>query len=126
MNFDAKNPLIMNTRRTVLGHALNRGVALTVVDKPSAPGEVDQQTAELLFKKKIATTSEDFRPTAEAPISEDEAKLTSPRKKTSGSHKPSDKPTEAAAGQTSAASGSNDHATDKSKSGSDPEKKKTD
>lgn len=115
MNFDAKNPLVMNSRRTVLGHALNRGQVLTVVKDPKATGEVDDQTANLLFAKKLAVPQDAFRPTAEMPADEDDSLTSSKGKAKSEGHKSKQKSDDRAEHQTSAASGSKDHDDKKSK-----------
>lgn len=51
---DLNRPLVMAQAKTVLGHALPKGHPLTVVDEPSAPGEVDQAMAKRLHASKLA------------------------------------------------------------------------
>ena len=63
MTFDPSRRLVMATFRTVLGHGLNAGTPLTIVDEPSARGEVDEKLAQRLYAGRIATYAEDFRPT---------------------------------------------------------------
>lgn len=48
MTFDPKRPLVMAAAKTVLGHALPVGHPLTVVDEPTAAGEVDEAMARRL------------------------------------------------------------------------------
>ena len=64
--------LVMTGRCQVLGHYLNKGDALTIVDEPTAPGEVDAGTAKLLESRKLACAPEDLRPTTEAPLTDAE------------------------------------------------------
>ncbi len=54
MTLDPNRPLVMAAAKTVLGHALPVGHPLTVVDEPSAPGEVDQAMADRLHASKMA------------------------------------------------------------------------
>lgn len=51
---DLNRPLVMAAAKTVLGHALPLGHPLTIVDEPSAPGEVDASMAKRLHASKLA------------------------------------------------------------------------
>lgn len=62
-DFDPARKLVMAKFKTVLGHNLNRGAALTIVKEPAAPGEVDEALARRLFNGGQATYADDFRPT---------------------------------------------------------------
>lgn len=62
-DFNPDTPLLMARRKSVNGTYLNAGTKLVITDKPSAPGEVDEDTARLLFNKGIAVPLDDFRPT---------------------------------------------------------------
>lgn len=62
-DFDPKRQLVMASFRTVLGHNLNRGARLSIVEKPEAAGEVDLAMAQRLHGGGIAVYAEDFRPT---------------------------------------------------------------
>jgi len=74
MKFDKKAPLVMNARRTVLGHSINRGTALQVVDKPKAHAEVDEKTAKMLVAKKLAVPKSEYRPTPVAEVEPEKEK----------------------------------------------------
>jgi hypothetical protein len=63
MTFDPKRRLVMATFKTVMGHNLIAGRTLTIVEEPSAPGEVDEAMAARLFNSKNAVYFEDARPT---------------------------------------------------------------
>lgn len=54
MTFDPKRRLVMATAKTVLGHALPVGHPLTIVEEPSAAGEVDEAMAKRLQASKLA------------------------------------------------------------------------
>lgn len=62
-DFNPKTPLVMARRKSVNGHYLNAGRALVITKKPEAAGEVDQDTARLLFDKGIAIPADQVKPT---------------------------------------------------------------
>lgn len=62
-DFNPDTTLVMARRKSVNGHYLNAGRALVITKKPSAPGEVDQDTARLLFNKGIAIPADQVKPT---------------------------------------------------------------
>lgn len=75
MTFDPKRRLVMATFKTVLGHNLPAGTTLTIVDEPSARGEVDKAMAARLFNSKNAVYFEDARPTPVESPDQEKARL---------------------------------------------------
>lgn len=63
MTFDPRRPIVMATFKTVLGHNLPAGTPLTIVEEPTAKGEVDEAMARRLFASRNAVYREDARPT---------------------------------------------------------------
>lgn len=62
-DFDPNRKLVMASFKTVHGHGLGAGAALTVVDVAHKPGHVEPAMARRLFNAGIAVYAEDFRPT---------------------------------------------------------------
>jgi hypothetical protein len=75
MTFDPKRRLVMATFKTVLGHSLPAGTTLTIVEEPSARGEVDEALARRLFNSKNAVYFEDARPTPVETPDQERARL---------------------------------------------------
>lgn len=63
MTYDPTRRLVMATFKTVHGHGLPAGTFLTLASEPAKAGEVDEDTARLLWNKKAAVYEEDHRPT---------------------------------------------------------------
>lgn len=63
MTFDPRRPIVMATFKTVLGHNLPVGTPLTIVEEPTASGEIDEAMARRLFASGNAVYREDARPT---------------------------------------------------------------
>lgn len=62
-DFDPARRLTIARFKTVGGHPLPVGTALTIVAEPAKPGEVDEALARRLFASGIAVYAEDYRPT---------------------------------------------------------------
>jgi hypothetical protein len=75
MTFDPKRRLVMATFKTVLGHNLPAGTALTITDEPSARGEVDEALARRLYASSNAVYAEDHRPTPVETPEQEKARL---------------------------------------------------
>lgn len=60
---DLSKPLVMARFATVLGHNLNSGRLLSITPEPETAGQVDPDTAGLLFRRGIAVYAEDAVPT---------------------------------------------------------------
>lgn len=73
--FDPARPLVMAQFRTVLGHGLNAGTALTVTDEPSAAGEVDEALARRLWNGGLAMYADEARPTPVETPEQEQARL---------------------------------------------------
>lgn len=75
MSFDKNRPIAMTTFKTVLGHGLDVGTALAVVDEPTAAGEVDAPLAARLFASGIASYADEVRPTPVETPEQEKARL---------------------------------------------------
>lgn len=73
--FDPTRRLVLGSFRTVLGHQLDAGTPLVIVDQPSAPGEVEEGLARMLWNKKVALYAEDARPTPVETPAQEQARL---------------------------------------------------
>lgn len=74
-DFDPKRRLVMASFKTVFGHNLPAGHTLTIVDEPSAKGEVDKAMATRLFNSRNAVYAEDARPTPVETPEQEKARL---------------------------------------------------
>lgn len=63
MSLDRNRRLVMASAKTVLGHALPVGHPITIVDEPSAPGEVDDALAVRLHASKLAGYQDELHAT---------------------------------------------------------------
>lgn len=74
-DFDPTRKLTMARFKTVHGHNLNAGAALTIVAEPAGAGEVDEAMARRLHKSGIAVYADDFRPTPVETVEQEAARL---------------------------------------------------